>query len=41
MEKTNALRSELSWTHYRELIKVADRDARELMNEGDNWEVCT
>ena len=35
-QNANALRSELSWTHYRELIKVADRDARELMNEGDN-----
>ena len=33
MEKTNALRSELSWTHYRELIKVADRDAREFYLE--------
>ena len=35
-QNANALRSELSWTHYRELIKVADCDARELMNEGDN-----
>lgn len=26
----DAVRPELSWTHYRELIKVADRDAREF-----------
>lgn len=32
-QNANALRSELSWTHYRELIKVADRDAREFYLE--------
>lgn len=29
----NALRSELSWTHYRELCKVANKDAREFYLE--------
>lgn len=29
----NALRSELSWTHYRELMRVADKSAREFYLE--------
>ncbi len=33
VESANALRSELSWTHYRSLMRVEDEDARDFYLE--------